>query len=173
QVLDEGRLSDSLGHIVDFKNTIIILTSNLGANLMHASEDFNIKYEKVMDIINSKFKPEFLNRLDEIIMFNNLSLDDINKIVEINISDLQQSILTNHNITLKIDEKVIEYLAKISFDPVYGARPLKRIINSKLVDRLSSLIIKDEIIDGGKCTASYDEESNSIKIKFTKRKESQ
>lgn len=151
QVLDDGRLTDGRGRTVDFRNTIIIMTSNLGSHIIYEASEKNTPRGKVtdevMDIVKKSFKPEFLNRIDEIVIFNNLSEQDLEKIVELQLEALQRR-LTDKDIKLIIDPRAKEMLIKKGFDPVYGARPLKRAIQDLLVDELALQIIEGKIKEG-------------------------
>jgi ATP-dependent Clp protease ATP-binding subunit ClpB len=156
QVLDDGRLTDSQGRTVDFKNTIIIMTSNLGSESL--TEDPNEKISdkvrhKVMDSVRANFRPEFLNRLDEITIFNRLRRKDMSAIVRIQLTSLQKR-LEERKITLNVDEKAIEWLADAGYDPLYGARPLKRVIQRSLQDALSLKILSGDIVDGATVSVS-------------------
>jgi ATP-dependent Clp protease ATP-binding subunit ClpB len=160
QVLDDGRLTDGQGRTVDFKNTIIVLTSNLGAehlaNLTEGKDSGAVR-DKVMEVVRKSFRPEFLNRLDEIILFHRLSLDNMDLIVDIQLSLLKKR-LAERNIGLELDDKAKKWLAEKGYDPVYGARPLKRVIQKELQDKLAMQILGGEISDGSKLqiTASKD-----------------
>jgi len=153
QVLDDGRLTDGQGRTVDFKNTLIILTSNLGgdvlANNAADGKDSNAVREQVMEKVRAAFRPEFLNRLDEIILFHRLSLDEMGAIVSIQLAYLENR-LAERNITLELSEKAKKYLAEKGFDPIYGARPLKRIIQKELQDKLASEVLSGKISDGSR-----------------------
>ncbi len=143
QVLDDGHLTDGKGRNVNFKNTLIILTSNLGAELLSAQivgDDSNKIKDAVMDIVKSAFKPEFLNRLDDIIMFEKLSRDDIEKIIEVQLVKLKKR-LSEQNISLELDKKAYEYLADKGYDANYGARPLKRLIQRELENELAMKLL--------------------------------
>lgn len=150
QVLDDGRLTDGQGHVVDFKNTIIILTSNLGSQILAAQEDGE-KVEKVreqvMEIVRHSFRPEFLNRLDEIILFHRLRREDMAAIVDVQIGRLSATLL-DRKITIKLDKKARQWLADKGYDPVYGARPLKRTIQQYLQNSLATLILEGSVNDG-------------------------
>ncbi len=150
QVLDDGRLTDSQGHTVDFKNTIIILTSNLGAeylaNLPDGEDTANIR-PQVMEVVRRAFRPEFLNRLDEIILFQRLSRADMSDIVKLQIMRLQNR-LKDRKLTLVLDTAAMEWLANAGYDPVYGARPLKRVIQSELENLLARKILAGEFVEG-------------------------
>jgi ATP-dependent Clp protease ATP-binding subunit ClpB len=161
QVLDEGRLTDGQGRTVDFKNTVIILTSNLGAEYIAKLPD-GAKIEEarkdVMDIVRASFKPEFLNRLDEIILFNRLEHKHMDSIVEIQIARLAE-MLKDRGFIIGLDKKAKTLLANKGYDPVYGARPLKRVIQQELQNALAEKILKGEIKEGStiKISAKGDE----------------
>ena len=157
-MLDDGRLTDGQGRTVDFKNTVIILTSNLGGDILAGQadgEDTNSVRDQVMDIVRSKFRPEFLNRLDEIILFRRLGRDQMDKIVDIQIARLMK-LLTDRKITIELDQPAKEWLANTGYDPVYGARPLKRAIQRYLQDPLAEQILEGKIKDGDKVKVSSD-----------------
>ena len=143
QVLDEGRLTDSLGHTVDFKNTIIVLTSNLGAEVLNdtskqASDP--LVQADIMKIVRLAFRPEFLNRLDEILVFDRLSRDVIAGIVDLQLATVARR-LRDQDITLSVDPAVTDWLADHGYDPLYGARPLKRLIQRELVDPMAMKVL--------------------------------
>ncbi len=147
QVLDDGRLTDNKGVTVDFKNTIIILTSNIASDkIMEDPENCD---EKVMSEIKRHFKPEFLNRLDDIVIFNPLGFNEIKNIVDIMFKELKER-LKERDIEVNLDESAKELIAKAGFDPVYGARPLKRALYELIEDRLADMILSDELKDGAK-----------------------
>jgi ATP-dependent Clp protease ATP-binding subunit ClpB len=150
QVLDDGRLTDGQGRTVDFRNTLIILTSNIGgeilASLPEGKETASVRNE-VMELVRVAFRPEFLNRLDEILLFRRLSRQDMAAIVEIQLTQLQK-LLSDRKITLKLDESAKRWLADQGYDPVYGARPLKRVIQRELQNPLAGLILEGRIVDG-------------------------
>jgi ATP-dependent Clp protease ATP-binding subunit ClpB len=150
QVLDEGRLTDSQGKHVDFKNTIIILTSNLGASHLanlDEGETIDVVEAKVMQEVRSAFRPEFINRIDEIIIFNRLSRDAMAGIVDIQFVRLQER-LKAQNIEISLDKSAHKYLADKGYDPIYGARPLKRVIQKELENLLADKILKGELKEG-------------------------
>jgi len=158
QVFDDGRLTDSWGHVVDFRNTVMILTSNIGTRFLHKkgslgfhSEKDEVSYEKmkekVMTEVKKTFNPEFLNRIDEIIVFNSLNEEDIKKIVEILIGHLNER-LSEKDITLDITEEVKDFLVMKGYDAEYGARPLRRAIQRYIEDPLSLKLIQGSIPDG-------------------------
>jgi len=150
QVLDDGRLTDGQGRTVSFSNTMIILTSNLGSEFLADSKEKEISpktRELVMNIVRQSFRPEFLNRLDEIILFGRLQKEDMAAIVDIQLERLEKRLAERH-ITLSLDEKARDWLADTGYDPMYGARPLKRIIQKELQDKLASAILAGRINDG-------------------------
>ncbi|MCG8494090.1 MAG: ATP-dependent chaperone ClpB [Sneathiellales bacterium] len=155
QVLDDGRLTDGQGRTVDFKNTVIILTSNLGSEHLDGDADADdpLVQHQVMEVVRSAFRPEFLNRLDEQIIFHRLSRADMDAIVDIQIERLVQ-LLEDRQITLNLDEAAKTWLADKGFDPVYGARPLKRVIQRSLQNPLANLLLQGEISDGQSITVS-------------------
>jgi len=150
QVLDDGRLTDGQGRTVDFRNTLIVLTSNLGsealANLPEGA-DVTEARESVMESVRAAFRPEFLNRLDEILLFRRLSRRDMTAIVDIQLQRLNK-LLADRKITLDIDEAAKRWLADAGYDPVYGARPLKRVIQRALQNPLAEQILEGSITDG-------------------------
>lgn len=150
QVLDEGRLTDSQGRKVDFRNTLIILTSNLGADYLaeQAATDITPKVrDQVMQVVRNAFRPEFLNRLDDILIFHRLSREDMTKIVDIQLERLQKRLDERH-IGLEVDSKAKKWLGDAGYDPVYGARPLKRVIQKSVQDPLAMKLLAGEIHDG-------------------------
>ncbi len=160
QVLDSGRLTDSKGRVVNFKNTVIIMTSNIGAQFIdkmqqigfssntESSSEYNLVKEKVMASLKDYFRPEFLNRLDDIIVFDILSIEAIRKIVSLQIN-LVRDRLVAKEISLEITDDALEFIAKEGYNPQYGARPLKRLIQNKILNPIASLIISQGIMKGG------------------------
>ena len=150
QVLDDGRLTDGQGHTVDFRNTLIILTSNLGAQILAdqpENEDIEKVRPQVMEIVKAAFKPEFLNRLDEILLFRRLNRSDMNGIVQIQLKRLDAR-LAEHHIKLDLDENALNWLADTGYEPMYGARPLKRLIQRELENQLALAILDGQVKDG-------------------------
>jgi ATP-dependent Clp protease ATP-binding subunit ClpB len=148
QVLDEGRLTDGHGRTVDFKNTLIIMTSNLGSQyIMQEDLDEGEIREKVTDLLKTGFRPEFLNRVDETVVFNRLGLTQIKQIVNIQLGYLQRR-LAGRKLELTVTERVREYLAREGTDPVYGARPLKRAIQRLVQDPLARRLLEGEFQEG-------------------------
>ena len=154
QVLDDGRLTDGQGRTVDFRNTIIVLTSNLGSQYLIQLADNN-PVEKarpaVMDAVRAAFRPEFLNRLDEIILFHRLGRSQMGAIVDIQLAHLE-SLLKDRQVSISLDDAAREWLAGQGYDPVYGARPLKRVIQKQVQDRLANMILEGKIADGDHVT---------------------
>ncbi|WP_193174742.1 ATP-dependent chaperone ClpB [Oricola nitratireducens] len=150
QVLDDGRLTDGQGRTVDFKNTLIIMTSNLGSEyLVNLTEDQDVGLvrDDVMNVVRASFRPEFLNRVDEVILFHRLKKSDMGRIVAIQLKRLEE-LLADRKIVLKLDEASLQWLADKGYDPAYGARPLKRVIQREVQDPLAELILSGEILDG-------------------------
>lgn len=150
QVLDEGRLTDGQGRTVDFKNTLIILTSNLGAEIMAAQEeghDSSEIREEVLEVVRASFRPEFYNRLDEVILFHRLFREHMAGIVDIQLKRLE-SLLSDRKIVLELDEDALHWLANAGYDPAFGARPLKRVIQKSLKNPLAVLMLEGRIQDG-------------------------
>ncbi len=164
QVLDDGRLTDGQGHTVDFKNTLIIMTSNLGAEFLAAQkegEDSSAVRGPVMEAVRAKFRPEFLNRLDEIILFHRLARRHMDAIVDIQIARLSK-LLADRKIALSLDGKARSWLGDKGYDPVYGARPLKRVIQKSLQDPLAELLLAGKVADGAMLNISADGDALTI-----------
>ena len=164
QVLDDGRLTDGQGRTVDFKNTIIILTSNLGSDILAAqkeSEDIELVRGKVMNVVRQAFRPEFLNRLDEIVLFHRLSRGNMTGIVAIQLKRLQ-ALLADRKLELQLDDSAKEWLAEAGYDPVYGARPLKRVIQRELQNPLASLLLEGCFKPGDTIRVSADKDGLTI-----------
>ncbi|HMN52246.1 MAG TPA: AAA family ATPase, partial [Xanthobacteraceae bacterium] len=152
QVLDEGRLTDGQGRTVDFRNTLIIMTSNLGAEFLVAlgeKDDVDSVREQVMGVVRASFRPEFLNRVDEIILFHRLKKEQMGAIVDIQMARLQK-LLDEHKITLELAADARALLAEKGYDPAFGARPLKRTIQKLVQDPLAEQILSGKISDGAK-----------------------
>ena len=156
QVLDDGRLTDGQGHQVDFRNTIIVMTSNLGADYLvnqPEGEDTEAVRDQVMAVVRSAFRPEFLNRVDEIILFHRLKKSEMTRIVDIQMTRLQK-LLDDRKITAVLEPAAREWLAEKGWDPAYGARPLKRVIQKAVQDPMAEMILAGTIKDGEKVTIS-------------------
>ena len=148
QVLDDGRLTDGQGRTVDFKNTILIMTSNLGSQfLVNDDMDADAKKKAVMDAVHMNFKPEFLNRLDDIVMFHPLTRDELGGIVDIQVAGVAQR-LTDRRITLDVTAAAREWLSNTGYDPAYGARPLRRLVQTEVGDQLALMLLAGKVHDG-------------------------
>ncbi|TKB39108.1 MAG: ATP-dependent chaperone ClpB, partial [Mesorhizobium sp.] len=150
QVLDDGRLTDGQGRTVDFRNTLIIMTSNLGAEYLvnlGEDQDVDVVRDEVMSVVRASFRPEFLNRIDEVILFHRLRRQDMGQIVQIQLKRLE-NLLVDRKISLSLDQEAIDWLAAKGYDPAYGARPLKRVMQKELQDPLAEKILLGEILDG-------------------------
>ena len=148
QVLDDGRLTDGQGRTVDFKNTILIMTSNLGSQfLVNEDMDADAKKKAVMDAVHMNFKPEFLNRLDDIVMFHPLTREELGGIVDIQVAGVAQR-LTDRRITLDVTAAAREWLANTGYDPAYGARPLRRLVQTEVGDQLARMLLAGKVHDG-------------------------
>ena len=149
QVLDDGRLTDGQGRTVDFRNTLLILTSNLGSTfLVDPTLDVDAKHESVMGVVRQAFKPEFLNRLDEVVMFDALTKDELAKIVDLQLALLEHR-LAARRISIEVSAEARRWLAEQGFDPAYGARPLRRLIQTSIGDPMAKMLIGGELTDGG------------------------
>ena len=154
QVLDDGRLTDGQGHTVDFRNTLIVMTSNLGADFLvnqPEGQDTDAVRDQVMAVVRSAFRPEFLNRVDEIILFHRLKKTEMGRIVDIQMARLQK-LLDDRKIVITLDPSARDWLAEKGWDPAYGARPLKRVIQKAVQDPLAEMILAGTIKDGEKVT---------------------
>ena len=167
QILDDGRLTDGQGRVVNFKNTVIIMTSNIGSAIIQEYSEKNRgeMKEKVMEALRQRFRPEFLNRVDEIIVFNNLELERIKEIVDIQLRYLQRR-LDSKKMKLELTDRAKEHLARIGYDPAFGARPLKRALQREIENPLALRILEGKFKEGDTVTADYDPKSE--KITFSK-----
>ena len=148
QVLDDGRLTDGQGRTVDFKNTILIMTSNLGSQfLVNPDLDADAKKKAVMDAVHMQFKPEFINRLDELVMFHPLTREELGGIVDIQVAQVSAR-LTERRITLDVTDSAREWLANTGYDPAYGARPLRRLVQTEVGDQLARMLLAGQVHDG-------------------------
>ena len=166
QVFDDGRLTDSKGRFVNFKNTIIIMTSNLGAELIEFSDEQKNQVEvftkeKIMEKVRKHFKPEFLNRIDESIIFNRLTKKEIKKIIDIQL-DFLEEILKPKKISAKFDEKSKNWIVNEGFSNLYGARPLKRLIQKEIIDKIAHLILSNNIKEGSQVSVTVNENNELI-----------
>jgi ATP-dependent Clp protease ATP-binding subunit ClpB len=148
QILDDGRLTDSKGRTVDFKNTVLIMTSNLGSReIQEVSDDEKQVREAVTQVLHDHFKPEFLNRIDDIVIFHRLSREEITKIIDVQLERLRQ-MLHDRNISLQLEDSARELLAREGYDPSFGARPLKRAIQTLIQNPLAMKLLNGEVLPG-------------------------
>ncbi len=164
QVLDDGRLTDNKGVVVDFRNTIIILTSNIASDKIMEINNEEQKQKAVKEALKAYFKPEFLNRLDDIVIFNPLGLEQITHIIDILFKNIQKKVL-ERDMRITLEESAKEYIAKVGFDPIYGARPLKRALYEQVEDVLANLILKGEIKEGS--NINFYAENGEIKTRIS------
>ena len=169
QILDDGRLTDGHGRTVDFKNTVVIMTSNVGSHLILAyrggddPESFEQMKKEVLEVLRQRFRPEFLNRVDEIVVFHSLSREHLKQIVDIQLERLRARLAERH-IVLELTERAKEHLALAGYDPSYGARPLKRVIQKELETPLGRLLLKGDIKDGQTVSVDFDRASGGLKF---------
>jgi ATP-dependent Clp protease ATP-binding subunit ClpA len=171
QVFDAGRLTDGKGRTVDFRNTVLIMTSNLGGDIIRKyaqqkNQKDNAKdsmQKEVWNLVQKTFPPEFINRLDQIIMFDTLKRQEIRKIVDLQIHEVEKR-LKEQGLSITVSEKAKEYLASRGFDPVFGARPLKRVIENEIVDVIASQIIENKMREGDEAKVGIKDK----KLTFTK-----
>jgi ATP-dependent Clp protease ATP-binding subunit ClpB len=164
QVLDDGRLTDGQGRTVDFRNTLLILTSNLGSTyLVDPTLDEEKKRDSVMAMVRQAFKPEFLNRLDEIVLFEALTQDELYHIVDLQIVELNRR-LAVRRISVTVTETAHAWLAKAGYDPAYGARPLRRLAQSAIGDPLARLLLSGEVLDGSEVVVDVDHAGNGLTL---------
>jgi ATP-dependent Clp protease ATP-binding subunit ClpB len=165
QVLDDGRLTDGQGRTVDFRNTILVLTSNLGSQFIaDPALDEKAKQEAVMSVVRATFKPEFLNRLDDVILFDALTTEELTEIVDLQVARLARR-LADRRLTLTVTPGASEWLAVTGFDPVYGARPLRRLIQSAIGDQLAKALLAGEISDGETVVVDLDESADALTVR--------
>jgi ATP-dependent Clp protease ATP-binding subunit ClpB len=156
QVLDDGRLTDGQGRTVDFRNTILILTSNLGSQFIaDPALDEAAKQDAVMSVVRATFKPEFLNRLDDVIIFDALNTEELTEIVDLQVDRLTRR-LADRRLTLDVTQAAKDWLALTGFDPVYGARPLRRLVQSAIGDQLARALLEGKIFDGDTVVVDLD-----------------
>ena len=159
QILDEGRLTDSQGHLIDFKNTIIVLTSNLGSDVLIAQKDDEDTVQvrdQVMMHVQAAFRPEFLNRLDEIILFHRLARSHMNDIVKIQLNELKKILAVQH-LGLEYDDKIVNYLGDKGYSPTFGARPLKRLIQKEVQNSLAKKLLAGDYVGGDKISLTFED----------------
>ena len=164
QVLDDGRLTDGQGRTVDFRNVILIMTSNLGSQfLIDPDLTDEQKREGVMEMVRSAFKPEFLNRLDDIVLFDALTIDELGSIVDLNVDKLTER-LEQRRLTLGVTPQARLWLAEKGYDPVYGARPLRRLMQREIEDRLANLLLAGQVVDGAAVVVDVDDQNRGLTV---------
>jgi ATP-dependent Clp protease ATP-binding subunit ClpB len=173
QIMDDGRLTDGKGRVVDFKNTIIIMTSNLGSSYLQAEnlrtpEDFEKASEQVMNALHGHFRPEFLNRVDDIIVFSPLGKDQLVKIIELRLEDVRR-LLADRKISIELTDAAKELLFTQGYDANFGARPLKRAIQKLVQDPLAMKILDGEILHGDHVIVEADKKAGKMKFEVSKR----
>jgi ATP-dependent Clp protease ATP-binding subunit ClpB len=173
QILDDGRVTDAQGHTVDFKNTVIIMTSNIGS--VHLLEGVTAEgeitgraREAVQREMRAHFRPEFLNRVDDIVLFKPLRLEEIERIVDLQVADLRRR-LAERNVSLELTEEAREFVARQGYDPVYGARPLKRFLQHELETRIGRALIAGEVRDGAVVRVVVEEGSMAVGIGYQEK----
>jgi ATP-dependent Clp protease ATP-binding subunit ClpB len=168
QVLDDGRLTDGQGRTVDFRNTVLILTSNLGSQfLVDPALENGAKKEAVMNAVRAAFKPEFLNRLDDVILFDALSTQELTRIVDLQVERLAAR-LADRQLTLTVTEAAREWLAMTGYDPLYGARPLRRLVQTAIGDQLARALLSGEVRDGDEVLVDLDEAADALTVSPSK-----
>jgi ATP-dependent Clp protease ATP-binding subunit ClpB len=168
QVLDDGRLTDGQGRTVDFRNVILVLTSNLGSQfLVNQDLDETAKKDAVMNVVQASFKPEFLNRLDDVIMFDPLSIEDLGRIVELHVASMQKR-LADRRLVLDVTPAAREWLALNGFDPAYGARPLRRLVQREIGDRLARALLSGTVVDGDTVRVDVSDEDPTAGLVLSK-----
>lgn len=172
QILDDGRLTDSKGRTVNFKNAIIILTSNIGSHKIidtlqkgSVTDDVRKNLEKeLMQDLQQYFRPEFLNRLDDVVVFNPISEESLKAIVDIQLKGIEKLLKQEKNITLEVDDEAKLYLGRVGRDPVFGARPLKRALQRYVLDELAMLVLEGTVEDGATVRITYDAKEDMLKF---------
>jgi ATP-dependent Clp protease ATP-binding subunit ClpB len=173
QIMDDGRLTDGQGRTVDFKNSVLIMTSNVGSQFIAAESVEEKAREQVEEALTQTFPPEFLNRIDDVVIFHRLTKEDLGQIVEIQVSQLSDRV-REKGIEIELTEKARELLGNLGFDPTYGARPLKRVIQKQLVDKLALRLLEGEFAEGDTVRVdAADGELTFQKVEATKAAEAQ
>ncbi|MGZ3621021.1 MAG: AAA family ATPase, partial [Candidatus Binataceae bacterium] len=171
QVLDEGHLTDNYGRVIDFKNTVVIMTSNIASELILAyrGKEYDKMKEEALDVLRRSFRPEFLNRVDEIVVFHPLSREELRQIVSIQIGGLRKR-LEERKVELQLTEKATDYFAERGYDPQYGARPLKRLVQQELETGLARKILAGEVRDGSKVVVDAGPRGLAFEVKVPESK---
>jgi ATP-dependent Clp protease ATP-binding subunit ClpB len=147
QVLDDGRLTDGQGRTVDFRNTVIIMTSNVGSQYLADVTDEEMMEEQVMAALRAEFRPEFLNRIDEIVLFHRLGKEQLRQILDVQLRRVRE-LLAGRNVTVALTDAAADYLTSEGYDPSYGARPLKRVLAKQVIDPLALKLLEGDVRDG-------------------------
>ena len=173
QIMDDGRLTDGKGRTVDFRNTVIIMTSNIGSNFlvaetMRTAEEFEQATKLVMEALHGNFKPEFLNRVDDVIVFRPLAKEQLVKIIELRLEDLRR-LLAERKISLELTDEAKEVLFVEGYDPAFGARPLKRAIQKLVQDPLALKILDGEVLNGDHVIVDVDKAARTLRFEVSKR----
>ena len=164
-LLDDGRLTDGQGRTVDFRNVILIMTSNLGSHfLIDPTMAESAKHDAVMAAVRATFKPELLNRLDDVVIFDPLSTEDLARIVDLQVDALTRR-LADRRISLEVTPAAREWLAVTGYDPAYGARPLRRLVQREIGDRLARSLLAGVVRDGGTAVVDMDEENDTLVLR--------
>jgi ATP-dependent Clp protease ATP-binding subunit ClpC len=167
QILDDGRVTDGQGRTVNFSNTLIVMTSNLGSHIILGERNPVVRDAKIQELLRTSFKPEFLNRIDESIIFNSLTKDDINKIIYNEVDQVRKR-LVEIGYKLEIDTNAVEFLAKEGYDENYGARPLARTIQRYVEDQIADEILSSNINEGETIKITFDTDKSEIIVKSEK-----
>jgi ATP-dependent Clp protease ATP-binding subunit ClpB len=162
-VLDDGRLTDGQGRTVDFRNTILVMTSNLGSTFLTGEASDDVKRDLVMGVVREHFKPEFLNRLDDIVVFDSLTTEDLARIVDIQVNALANR-LSSRRLSLEVTDSAREWLALNGYDPLYGARPLRRLVQTAIGDALAKALIAGDIRDGQTVKVTARDDRSGLEI---------
>jgi len=163
QVLDDGRLTDGQGRTVDFRNAILVLTSNLGSQAADFTMGDEERRDEVLAVVRAHFKPEFLNRLDEVVVFDALSRDDLAHIVDLQVRAFAER-LSDRRITLEVTDDARQWLAARGYDPAYGARPLRRLVQREIGDRLARGLLSGDVRDGSTVTVGVDADGEALDL---------
>ena len=162
QILDDGRLTDGHGRTVDFKNTLVIMTSNIGSQYIAEVTDEKVLRDRVMEALRLHFKPEFLNRVDDILIFQRLTREQLREIVTLQMARLRR-LLEDRHLQLELTDKARDFLADAGYDPVYGARPLRRAIQNYLQDKLAPMLLEGDFKEGDTIVVDGDKEGLTFK----------
>jgi len=164
QIFDDGRLTDNKGRTINFQNTIIIMTSNLGSDVIQAEEDKKKLKDKIWQLVQKTFKPEFINRLDQIILFEKLTRKQINQIIDLQIKRVKENLWENRQLKITVDDRAKALISKLGYDPQFGARPLKRVIQTNILDKIALMIIEGKIKEKQTIKISVEKNQFSLKI---------